>query len=137
MRVWVILSAAEEARYLEFQQKSPFPVVMPVSEEMNIDGIIKYIHHMDNHGGWEADPLFHPYFKPGVKPLEEDWDCSFRHDYTKCLCHLELQEYGQDESIYRSSDHPSMRWGIDGWSYAISKSQGISKMVSGFKGYSK
>ena len=30
-----------------------------------------------------------------------------------------------------------MRWGIDGRSYTISKSQGISKMVLGFKDYSK
>ena len=54
-----------------------------------------------------------------------------------CLCHLEAQEHGQDESIYRSSDHLSLRWGIDGRSYLIIKSQGISKMVSGFKDYSK
>ena len=102
MRVWVILSAAEEAKYLEFQRKSPLPAVMPVGEEITIDGIVKYVHHIDDHGGWEADPVLHPHFKPGVKPPEEDWNCSFRHDYTLCLCHLELREYGQDESIYRS-----------------------------------
>ena len=39
--------------------------------------------------------------------------------------------------IYRSGDHLSSRWGVDGWSYVISKSQGISKMVSGFKDCNK
>ena len=75
-------------------------------------------------------------FDPGLNNKEE-WECIFGHLYDTCLCHLELREYGQDESIYRSGDHPTSRWGIDGRSYAISKSQGISKMVSGFKDYSK
>ena len=64
MRVWVILSAAEEAKYLEFRWKSPLLAVMPVGEEITIDGIVKYVHHIDDHGGWEADPVFHPHFKP-------------------------------------------------------------------------
>ena len=137
MRVWVILSKDEEEEYLKCREKSPFPTAMPLGEEVVINSIPKYVHHMDNQGGWEDNPVLHPLFQPGPKPPEEDWKCSIGHSYDLCDCHLELREYGQDESIYRSGDHPSSRWGIDGRSYAISKSQGISNMVSGFKDYSK
>ena len=92
---------------------------------------------MDDQDCWGDSPSFHPVFLPGLKPLEVNWKCKERHLYVNCKCHLELREYGQDESIYRSGDHPSSRWGIDGRSYPISKSQGISKMVSAFKDYSK
>ena len=76
----MILSAAEEAKYLELQRKSPLLAVMPVEEEIKIDGIVKYVHHIDNHGVREADPVLDPHFKPGVKPPEEYWNCSFRND---------------------------------------------------------
>ena len=67
-----------------------------------------------------------------------DLNCSLRSlPRSIRICHLEAREHGQDESIYRSGDHPISGWGIDGQSYPISKSQGISKMVSGFKYYSK
>ena len=62
---------------------------------------------------------------------------SIGHSLDTCLCHCELREHGQDESIYRSGDHPASRWAVDGSSYPISKSQVISKMVSAFKYYSK
>ena len=62
---------------------------------------------------------------------------SIGHSQDTCLCHCELREYGQDESIYRSGDHPASIWAVDGRSYPISKSQGISIMVSTFKDYSK
>ena len=110
---------------------------MPVGEEVVVENLSKYVHHMDDQGGWGKNNVLHPLFQPGPKPQEEDWMCEFDHSYLLCLCHLEAQEQGQDESIYRSGDHPRSRWGIDGQFYPISKSQGIPKMVSGFKDYSK
>ena len=80
--------------------------------------------------------ILHSEFEPGRKPSKEHWHCDFGHDYESCRCHLELREYGQDESVYRSGDHPSTRWGVDGRSYSISKGQGVSQMVSAFKDYS-
>ena len=122
---------------MEVRSKSPVPTVMPVGEEVMIDNTPTYVHHMDDQAGWEDNPVLHPLFTPVPKPRQEEWKCRFGHSYDNCLCHLEVREYGQDESIYRSGDHPNSRWGVDGRSYAISKSQGISKMVSGFKDYSK
>ena len=90
---------------------------------------------MDDQGEWGSHPVLHPLFAPEHKASEDKWNCSFGHTYVQCNCHFELREYGQDESIYQSGNHPSMRWGIDGRSYPISKSQGISKMVSAFKDY--
>ena len=110
---------------------------MSVGEEVVVDNVSKYVHHMDSQGGWENNPVLHPLFQPGPKPQEEDWMCEFDNSYLLCLCHLEAREHSQDKSIYRSSDQPSSRWRIDGRSYLISKYQGISKMVSGFKYYSK
>ena len=43
-----------------------------VGEEVTIDGIKMYVHHMDDQEGWEAYPVLHPLFKPGDKPPEED-----------------------------------------------------------------
>ena len=65
----------------------------------------------------------------GKKALLENWKCVFNHEYDKCKCHLELREYGQDESIYYSSETPKSRWGINNRSYSISKSKGVSRMV--------
>ena len=61
----------------------------------------------------------------------------FKHEYNTCKCHLELNEYGQDEYVYHSGDNPSSRWAVDGRSYAISKSKGVSRMVSAFKDYTQ
>ena len=109
---------------------------MPLGEEVIIDNVKKIVHHMDDQEMWSKDPVFHPSFEPGNKPTEEKWTCSFNHSYSKCKCHLELREYGQDESVYHSGDHPATRWGVDHRSYAISKSKGILKMASMFKDYS-
>ena len=92
MRVWVILSEEEEEAYLEVQRKSPIPTAMPVGEEVKIDGTSTFVHHMDDQGGWEDNPILHPLFKPGSKPLEEEWECIFGNLYDTCLCHLELRE---------------------------------------------
>ena len=137
MRIWVVLYNKKEESYLGCRSKSPYPAAIPLGEKVMIDNIPKYAHHMDDQGGREDNPVLHPLFEPQPKPQEEEWKCAVGHCYAKCLCHLEVREYGQDESIYRSGDHPSSRWGVYGRSYAISKSQGISKMVSGLKDYSK
>ena len=137
MRVWVILSAKEEATYVERRQQSSVPDTMPLGEEVIVVGKQLFVRHTDDQEGWEASPVLHPKFEPGKKPTKEDWHCDFGHDYEGCRCHLEAREYGQDESVYRSGDHPSMRWGVDGRSYSISKGQGVSQMASAFKDYSK
>ena len=137
MRVWVVLSKADEDRYLGVRQMSSCPEAMPVGKGVVIDDVKKYVHHMDDQGCWADKPVLHPLFKPSTFPKEDKWVCEFGHSHATCRCHLELREYGQDESIYRSGDHPSKRWGVDNRSYSISKSQGISKMVSAFKDYSK
>ena len=110
---------------------------MPVGEEVMINDTPTNVHHMDDQGSWENDPILHPQFIPGPKPKEGERPCLFGHSHDTCLCHCELREHGQDESIYCSGDHPASRWAVDGRSYPISKSQSISKMVSAFKDYSK
>ena len=122
---------------MKAQSKSPYPTSIPVGEEVIIDDIPTYVHHMDDHGSWENDPILHPQFIPGPKPKEGEWACIFGHSQDTCLYHCELREHGQDESIYRSGDHLASRWAVDGRSYPISKSQGISIMVSAFKDNSK
>ena len=71
------------------------------------------------------------------KPPKEYWSCAFGHKYSQCRCHPKLTEHGQDESAYRSGNRPSIRRGIDGRSYPVSKSQGISEMVLFFEDYVK
>ena len=115
---------------------SPFKVVMPVGEKCCVDGKTVYVHHVDDQGGWEHQATLHPKFIPGPKPKKYKWECEWKHSYENCKCHLELREYGQDESIYYSGDNPSSRWAISGRSYAISKSRGVARMVSAFKDYS-
>ena len=137
MRVWKILSEKEELEYLLCREWSPVKEVMPMGEEVTIDGRKCFVHHIDDQEGWRKDAVLHPLFTPGEKPLPEDWTCNFNHSYENCMCHCKLREYGQDESTYHSGDNPTSRWGIDGRSYAISKSKGISKMISAFKDYSK
>ena len=65
------------------------------------------------------------------------WACKFKHEYNSCKCHLELREYGQNESVYHSEDNPSSRWNVDGRFYSISRSKGVSRMVSAFKDYTQ
>ena len=108
---------------------------MPDGEELIIDEVTVYVHHMDDQDEWGSKQFLHPFFTPGQKLSKDDWKCEFRHSYELCKCHLELEENGQDETVFRSGDHPSMRWEIDGRSYPINKSQGISEMVSAFKDY--
>ena len=52
MRVWVILSKEEEDNYLKARSKSPYPTSMAVGEEVMIDDIPTYVHHMDDQGSW-------------------------------------------------------------------------------------
>ena len=70
MRVWVVLSKVEQDNYLEVQDKSPFPIVMSVGKEVVVDNVSKYVHHMDDQGGWKNNPVLHPLFQPGPKPQE-------------------------------------------------------------------
>ena len=126
MPVTVVLSKVEQDNYLDVREKSPFPISISVDEEVVVDNVSKYVHYMDDQGGWENNTVLHPLFQPGTKPQEEDWMCEFDHSYLLCLCHLEAREHGQDESIYRSGDQPSSRWGIDGQSYPITGFGGIN-----------
>ena len=56
------------------------------------------VHHMDDLGSWENDPILHPQFIPGPKPKEGEWACLFGHSHVTGLCHCELREHRQDES---------------------------------------
>ena len=110
---------------------------MPMGESVIIDDLNYYIHHINDQEGWEKNPQFHPKFPPGIKPNEEKRVCKFKHEYNSCKCHLELREYGQNESVYHSEDNPSSRWNVDGRFYSISRSKGVSRMVSAFKDYTQ
>ena len=70
MRVWVILSKEEEDNYLKAQSKPPYTTSMLVGKEVIIDDIPTYVHHMDDQGSWENDPILHPQFIPGPTPKE-------------------------------------------------------------------
>ena len=135
MRVWKILSEVEEKKYLEKREWSPYKLAMAIGERCEVDGKIVYAHHIDDQGGWQNYAVLHPNFVPGPKPPEDEWKCEWKHDYARCKCHLELREYGQDESTYHSGDNPSSRWAVSGRSYAINKSKGVARMVSAFKDY--
>ena len=95
MCVWVVLSKDEEDNYLECKRKSPLPTAMPLVKEVMIDNIPKYVHHIDDQGGWKNYPVLHPLFKPEPKPQEKEWKCGIGHSYDKCLCHLELWEHSK------------------------------------------
>jgi len=137
MRLWKVISEDEEKKYLIKRNWSPMKDIMPVGENFTIGDSVVFVHHINNQEGWWKDATLHPSYTPGTKPAEGEWKCDFKHTYKNCKCHLELREYGQDDSVYNSGDNPSSRWGIDGRSYAISKSKGISRMVSVFKDYTK
>ena len=68
MRVWVILLKEEKDNYLKARSKSPYPTSTPIGEEGMIDDTPTYVHHMDDQGSWENDPILHPQFIPGTKP---------------------------------------------------------------------
>ena len=51
MRVWVILLKVKQDNYLEVQEKSPFPISMTVGEEVVVDKVSKYVHHVYDQGG--------------------------------------------------------------------------------------
>ena len=105
------------------RQWSPFKDVMAEGEKCEVEGVTVYVHHMDDQEGWNKEAVLHPLFKVGVKSHVDDWRCEFKHEYDTCKCHLQLREYGQDESVYHSGDNPSSRWAVDGRSYAITKSK--------------
>ena len=106
---------------------------MAIGERCEVDGKIVYAHHIDDQGGWQNYAVLHPNFVPGPKPPEDEWKREWKHDYARCKCHLELREYGQDESTYNSGDNTSSRWAVSGRSYAINKSKGVARMVSAIK----
>ena len=81
MCVWVLLSSNEEAAYVERRRESPVPDAMPLEEELIVDGKQAFVRHMDNQERWEANPVLHPEFEPGLKPSREHWHCDFGHDY--------------------------------------------------------
>ena len=112
MKVWKVLSESEEEKYLKTRDWSPLKDIMPISEKVNVDSKVLYVHHIDDQEGWYKDAQLHPLFKPGKKPSIQDWRCEFKHAFEVCKCHLELREYGQDESVYNSGDNPSSRWEV-------------------------
>ena len=43
---------------------------MLVGEEVTIYDTPTYVHHMDDQGSWDNDPILHPQLIPGPKPKE-------------------------------------------------------------------
>ena len=54
------------------RSKPPYPTSMPVGEEVMIDDTPTYVHHMDDQGSWENDPILHPQFIPDQNPKKEN-----------------------------------------------------------------
>ena len=107
MRVWKVLNKKEEQVHLKKREISPCSNIMPVREKIIINNEEIYVHHIDDQDGQENDTTLHPLFIPGNKPSFENWKYDYNHEYDKCKCHLELRKYGQDESIYYSSETSS------------------------------
>ena len=136
MRVWYLASEKEQKQYMAVQQLSSTPKILPIGDEhTQADGDIVWIHHMDDEPSWLRDPVLHPCSLPTAKPSQSEWTCPF-HDYEVCRCHLELREYGQDKSIFRSGETSSRRWAVNGRAPILKKSTGYSRMASVFKDYS-
>ena len=95
-----------------------------------------YSYHIDDQEGWKNNVELHLKCAPGDNSVEEDRKCEWNHKYEVCKYHLAVREYGQDESVYYSDNHPSSRSLVSGQSHAMSKSKGLSRMISAFKDYS-
>jgi len=107
MKVWKVLSEKDEKEYMKRREWSPYKSVMSVGERCLINNIPVFAHHVDDQGGWEKKPTFHPTFVPVPKPTLDEWSCQYKHGYEEYKCNLELREYGQDKIIYHSGDNPS------------------------------
>ena len=136
MRVWYLATSKEQQLYMAGRELSEAKAMLPIGELVSIEGEEFTVHHMDDKDGWEEQPSLHPSFTPCMKPVLGEWGCDI-HSYEECKCHLELREYGQDESIFRTGETSSRRWALDGRSYAIKKGMGTSRMASVFKDYSE
>ena len=138
MRVWNLCNKIEQEEYIAARDLSPFKECLPLGEERTLEGVTYWVYHMDHKDGWELNPVLHPDFDGAGtdKPPAVDWYCHI-HEYNVCKCHLELREYGQDESIFKSGETAARRWGLDGRSYAQKKGMGTSRMASVFKDYAQ
>lgn len=114
---------------MEARDLSEAKAMLPIGEKNIIEGEEFTVHHMDDKDGWEGDPVLHPSFTPGIKPVIGKWKCSI-HNYDDCKYHCELREYGQDESIFRTGETSSSRWALDGRSYAIKRNRHITYGIS-------
>ena len=47
----MLLSEEEEHQYLERRRWSPFSDAMPIGEQVAIDNVVRYVHHMDDQEG--------------------------------------------------------------------------------------
>ena len=63
-----------------------------------VDSLNYYIYHIDDEGSWVKYPQLHPNFTSSCKSDEEAQISDFKCQYYSCKYHLELKEYGQDES---------------------------------------
>ena len=53
MRLWKVLLEAEQSRYMQKREWSPYKEAMPVGEQCKLEGKVVYAHHIDDQGGWE------------------------------------------------------------------------------------
>ena len=136
MRVWYVATSKEQQLYMAGRELSEATAMLPIGELFSIEEEECTVHHMDDKDGWEKHSSLHPSFTHGMKPVLGEWACDI-HNYEECKCHLELREYGQDESIFRTRETSSRRWALDDRLYAIKKGMGTSHMASVFKDYSE
>ena len=102
MRVWKVLTEEEENAYMTSRERSPRKDLMRKGEVYTDgDDARRYIHHIDDNDRWINQGVLHPEFEKvvGKKPNEDAWTCDHNHEYTSCKCHLELVEFGEDESV--------------------------------------
>ena len=55
--------------------------MMTIGEQVEIENVVYYVHHIDDHEGWEKIPVLYPSFTPGTKPIETSWNCKDGHKY--------------------------------------------------------
>ena len=110
MRAWIIFMETEQHQQMPLRAKSLYPTAMEVEEPVVVNSESILVQIMDDNETKGRDPVLDPSFTPGIKPALSELSYK-EHKYNVCKCHLNLREYGQDESIYRPGDHPTSQWG--------------------------
>ena len=124
-RMWVHIPVGVEAALLKSVPSFSAGVALD-------DG--NYEHHQDDCEDFILDAypkhLHHTIALEVGKPPRDEWKCLFGHEYEVCKCHLALNHYGQDESIYKAYQLSSRVWTMNGVRGLRKKCDGPGEMVS-------